>query len=55
MEPIVRQIEDIQDNRQPTINCTESAAACSHGLAYTIMHNFLVFGKCQVGVQTSDQ
>lgn len=46
IEPTVRQVEEmIQADRRITIDSIATAIRCSHGLAYSIMHDRLNFQK----------
>jgi hypothetical protein len=47
--PVQRVEELIRADRRITIDSVATALGCFHGLAYSIMHDFLSFGKCAQG------
>jgi transposase len=49
-EETVRRVEElIRADRRITIDSVATALGCSHGLAYSIMHDVRSFGKCAHG------
>jgi transposase len=49
-EATVQWVEElIRADRRITIDSVATALECSHGLAYSIMHDRLSFGKCAHG------
>jgi hypothetical protein len=46
----VKQVEELNRvNRRITIDNVPTALGCPRGLAYSIMHDRLSFGKCEHG------
>jgi fructose/tagatose bisphosphate aldolase len=56
-EATVQQVEElIQAGRRKTIDSVATALGCSHGLAYSIMHDHLKFQKVHmVGAQRTEE